>query len=179
MQMEERAILIPISLFIIYNFQQLLQYKETGQSIKAWWNNQRMGRINTMCAWLFGVGNAVLKFLGVRESVFEVTKKETCCEVDLGQFTFNESPMFVPGTTILLLQLIALLMSFIRLGRSGCAVLEMICSLWLVLCFWPFLKGIFMFGKGRYGLPFSTIYKSAALALLFVLFCQKTNHELS
>lgn len=121
----------------------------------------------------------VLKFLGVRESVFEVTKKETCCAVDLGQFTFDESPMFVPGTTILLLQLIALLMSFIRLGRSGCAVLETICSLWLVLCFWPFLKGIFMFGKGRYGLPFSTIYKSAALALLFVLFCQKTNHELS
>ncbi|CAK9315546.1 unnamed protein product [Citrullus colocynthis] len=177
--MEERAILIPISLFIIYNFQQLLQYKETGQSIKAWWNNQRMGRINTMCAWLFGVGNVVLKFLGVRESVFEVTKKETCREVDLGQFTFDESPMFVPGTTILLLQLIALLMSFMRLGRSGCAVLEMICSLWLVLCFWPFLKGIFMFGKGRYGLPFSTIYKSAALALLFVLFCQKANHELS
>ncbi|TYK09602.1 cellulose synthase-like protein H1 isoform X2 [Cucumis melo var. makuwa] len=96
--MEERAIFIPISLFIIYNFQQLLQYKETG--------------------------NVVLKFLGVRETVFEVTKKETCSEVDLGHFTFDESPMFVTGTTILLLQLVALLMSFIRLEKSGSAVLE-------------------------------------------------------
>ncbi|XP_016901847.2 cellulose synthase-like protein H1 [Cucumis melo] len=172
--MEERAIFIPISLFIIYNFQQLLQYKETGQSVRAWWNNQRMGRINTICAWLFGVGNVVLKFLGVRETVFEVTKKETCSEVDLGHFTFDESPMFVTGTTILLLQLVALLMSFIRLEKSGSAVLEVICSLWLLLWFWPFLKGILMFGKGRYGLPFSTIYKSAILTLLFVLLCQGT-----
>ena len=172
--MEERAIFIPISLFIVYNFQQLLQYKETGQSVRAWWNNQRMGRINTICAWLFGVGNAVLKLLGVRETVFEVTKKETYCEVDLGHFTFDESPMFVTGTTILLLQLIALLTSFIRLGRSRSAVLEVICSLWLFLCFWPFLKGILMFGKGRYGLPFSTIYKSAILTLLFVLLCLRT-----
>ncbi|KAL4013713.1 hypothetical protein IC575_025896 [Cucumis melo] len=174
--MEERSISIPIFLFIIYNFQQLLLYKETGQSIRAWWNNQRMGRVNTMCAWLFGLGNVVLKFLGVREVVFEVTKKETYCEADLvGHFMFDESAMFVPATTLLLLQLIALLMSFIRqAGRMRNTVLEVICSVWLVLCFWPFLKGIFVFGKGRYGLPFSTIYKSAALALLFVLLCQRT-----
>src|ERR1051325_9694168 len=107
MQVEERAIFIPISLFIIYNIHQLLQYKETGQSIRAWWNNQRMGRVNTTCAWLFGVWNVVLRFLGVREAVFEVTKKETGSETDLGHFTFDESPMFVPGTTILLIQLIA------------------------------------------------------------------------
>ena len=134
-----------------------------------------MGRVNTMCAWLFGVGSVVLKFLGVREVVFEVTKKETYCEADLEHFMFDESAMFVPATTLLLLQLIALLMSFIRqAGRMRNTVLEVICSVWLVLCFWPFLKGIFLLGKGRYGLPFNTIYKSAALALLFVLLCQRT-----
>ncbi|XP_008455906.2 cellulose synthase-like protein H1 [Cucumis melo] len=168
---KERAIFIPIFLFIIYNFQQLLQYKETGQSIRAWWNNQKMGRVNTMCAWLFGVWDVVLKFLGERETAFEVTKKETCSEINLRHFTFDESPMFVLGTTILLLQLIAL---FIRLERPGSAVLEVVCSIWLLLCFWPFLKGIFMFGRGRYGLSFSTIYKSVAIALLFVLLCQTT-----
>ena len=172
--MKGRAIFIPIFLFIIYNFQQLLQYKETGQSLRAWWNNQKMGRVNTICAWLFGVRNVVLNFLGGKETVFEVTKKETCCEVNLGHFTFDESPMFVPGTTIMLLQFIALFMSFIRLERPRSAVLEVVCSIWLLLCFWPFLKGIFMFGKGRYGLPFSTIYKSAILTLLFVLLCQTT-----
>ena len=118
MQMEESNF-IPIPLFIIYNFHQLLQYKETCQSIKARWNNQRMGRVNTTCAWLFAVGNVVLKLLGVRETVFGITKKDTCCEADLGDFTFDESPMFVSGTTILLIQLIALLMSFIRqVGRQ-------------------------------------------------------------
>ncbi|XP_022140393.1 cellulose synthase-like protein H1 [Momordica charantia] len=175
---QEPTIYIPISLFIVYNFQQLLQYYETGQSIRAWWNNQRMGRINTMCAWFFGVVNVVLKLLGMSETVFEVTKKETSSSKDDGKtdtdsrhFTFDESPKFVMGTTILLVHVVALLISLIgERWRSG--VLEMICSLWLVLCFWPFLKGLF--GKGSYGLPLFTVCKSVVMASVFVHLCHRT-----
>lgn len=191
MQVQEAAMLIPICLFIVYNFEQILQYMETGQSIRAWWNNQRMGRVNTMCAWLLGVVDVVLKILGIAETVFQVTKKDTSTSSSSnnndndkstegnysGRFTFDESPMFVPGTTILLVQVFAIVLSFIRFIRrsanSEMLVLEGICSVWLVLCFWPFLKGIF--GKGRYGLPLPTIYKSATMALLFVLLCRITH----
>ena len=171
--------IIPISIFILYNFQQLLQYFQTGQSLRAWWNNQRMERVNTMCPWLLGVANVVLKLLRISETVFEVTKKDSSSSntdertklEDSNHFTFDESLLFIPGTTIVLVQVSALLMSLTRARGSG--VLEVACSVWLVLCFWPFLKGMFL--KGRYGLPLSTIYKSAALALFFLHLCQKNN----
>uniref|UniRef100_A0A3N7GX26 Uncharacterized protein n=1 Tax=Populus trichocarpa TaxID=3694 RepID=A0A3N7GX26_POPTR len=41
------------------------------------------------------------------------------------------------------------------------------CSIMVVLCFWPFLNGLF--AKGKYGIPLSTTCKSAILALCFVL----------
>ncbi|XP_022970946.1 cellulose synthase-like protein H1 [Cucurbita maxima] len=173
----ERAIIIPISIFILYNFQQLLQYFQTGQSLRAWWNNQRMERVNTMCPWLLGVANVVLKLLRISETVFEVTKKDSSSSntdektklEDSNHFTFDESLLFIPGTTIVLVQVSALLIGLTRARGSG--VLEVACSVWLVLCFWPFFKGMFL--KGRYGLPLSTIYKSAALALFFLHLCQK------
>ncbi|MFS7998859.1 hypothetical protein Hanom_Chr12g01158991 [Helianthus anomalus] len=50
---------------------------------------------------------------------------------------------------------------------------EMFCSVWLLLCFWEFLKGLF--GNGNYGISLSTIWKSRAFALLFVHLCRKSS----
>jgi len=50
-----------------------MEYLETGLSIRAWWNNRRMARINTMNAWLFGVLSVILKVLRISDTVFEVT----------------------------------------------------------------------------------------------------------
>ncbi|XP_038902760.1 cellulose synthase-like protein H1 [Benincasa hispida] len=175
-QVHERAIFIPLLLLVLYNLQQVLQFLKTGQSIRAYWNNQRMARINTMCPYFFGVVGIVLKFLGLAETMFEVTKKESSSsndsgEIDEGSFIFDESPLFLPGTTVLMMQLMALFTSIWRRPAEPGGVGEVICSVWLILCFWPFLKG--MFRKGRYGLPFSTICKSSVLTLLFVYLSQK------
>ena len=181
LQVQEPAFYVLVALFIIYNLYTLSEYLRTGQSIRAWWNNQRMARITTMNAWFFGFLSVLLKFLGILENVFEVTKKDQSSDAsnddDAGRFTFNESPIFVPGTTILLLHLIALVVSLLNLqppanDRHGSGLGEVLCSVWLVLCFWPFLKGLF--GKGKHGIPISTICKSAALALLFLHLCRKT-----
>ncbi|KAI4322516.1 hypothetical protein L6164_022202 [Bauhinia variegata] len=93
---------------------------------------------------------------------------------DAVRFTFDKSPVFVPGTTILLLQLTALVIKLLGLqpppqtgNEAGMG--ELFCSIYLVVCCWPFLKGLF--GKGKYGIPISTISKSAALVFLFVHFC--------
>jgi hypothetical protein len=78
-----------------------------------------MARITTINAWFFGFLSFVLKLLGISEIVFEVTKKDQSSDAanddDAGRFTFNESSIFVPGTTILLLHLTALVVSLLKL----------------------------------------------------------------
>lgn len=132
-----------------------------------------------MCSSLLGMVAVVLKILGLSETVFEVTKKESSSssddkensDGDLGRFTFDESPLFVPVTTILMIQLAALSFGFLGTQPSvqEFGIGEVICCLWLILCFWPFLKG--MFAKGSYGLPWSILFKSSVLAFFFVYLC--------
>ncbi|RVW38932.1 putative cellulose synthase-like protein H3 [Vitis vinifera] len=174
-KVQEPAVLIPISLFVCYNFYTLFEYYGAGFSIRACWNNLRMGRITAVTAWLFGFFSVILKLLGLSETVFEVTKKDQSTtpgegsDKDAGRFTFDGSLIFVPATTLLLVHLMALVTALLGLfdhvgieSRIG----EIICSVWVVLCFSPFLKGLF--GKGKYGIPTSSISKSVALALLFL-----------
>ncbi|XP_059449352.1 cellulose synthase-like protein H1 [Corylus avellana] len=180
-KVEEPAFYVLVALFVIYNLYTLSDYLRTGQSVRAWWNNQRMARITIMNAWFFGFLSVMLKLLGISETVFEVTKKDQSSDStnddDAGRFTFDESLIFVPGTTTLLLHLTALSMILFKLqppadDGHGSGLGEVLCSVWLVLCYWPFLKGLF--GKGKHGIPISIICKSAALALLFLHFCRRT-----
>ncbi|THG13590.1 hypothetical protein TEA_007853 [Camellia sinensis var. sinensis] len=176
----EPVIFIPIALFAIYNLYTLSEYLRIGLSTRAWWNNQRIWRLNTMIAWSFGVLSVLLKLLGLSDTVFEVTQKDQSTNVDdnnanAGKFTFDDSPSFVLGTTILLVNLTALAIGLLRFrlvggAGNGSGIGEFICSMWVVLCFWAFLRGLF--GKGKYGIPSSIIYKSGALALLFVQSCK-------
>ena len=176
MQVNEPAILIPISIFVIFNTYCVSEYIQTNQSIKSWWNNHRMARIIAMTAWLCGFLSVIFKILRLSETVFEVTKKEQSSSIEdsdkkPGRFTFDNSPVFVPGTIILMVNLIALgigFWSFIQRsgGQIAWGIGELACSIWVVLCFWAFLKGLFE--KGKYGIPSSTVYKSAALVFVFV-----------
>ncbi|KAG5545605.1 hypothetical protein RHGRI_017931 [Rhododendron griersonianum] len=184
----EPALLLPLAIFITYNLYTLSEYFRAGLSARAWWNNQRMWRITAMTAWLFGVFSVILKLMGLSETVFEVTQKEQYStngsdddNADVGRFTFDKSPIFIPATTVLLVNLTALVIAILgfqpaappilgfRLvahGRDGSGIGEVIFSSCVVLCLWAFLKGLF--GKGKYGIPLATVYKSGALALLFV-----------
>ena len=114
MQVHEPAIYVYVALFLCYVIYTLIEYLETGLSIRAWWNNPRMARINTMNAWLFGVISVILKVLRISDTVFEVTLKDQSSnnDGDEGRFTFDASLIFVPGTAVLLLQLTALIMGF-------------------------------------------------------------------
>ncbi|KAL3714730.1 hypothetical protein ACJRO7_006606 [Eucalyptus globulus] len=172
---KEPAIIIPATSFVIYNLYCLYEYLAVGLSIRAWWNNQRMQRMTSACPWSFGVLSVGLKLLGLSETVFEVTKKDQSTSSDntnaeLGRFTFDESPVFVPGTTLLLVHLIALFTMSLGLrpqasGSSGSGLGEVICTVWVVMYFWPFFRGLF--GRGKYGIPTTTIMKGAILATFF------------
>lgn len=179
MQLDEQAFLIPVTLLVVYKVYTLSEYCIMKQSIRAWWNNLRMTRITCTSSWLFGLISVILKMLGLSEAVFEVTKKEQSQDYEdetntkSGSFTFDKSPMFVPGMTILLLNLTALFVGVLGFQPSvdsgnGVGIGEKVCASLIVLYFWPFFKGLF--GIGKYGLPISTICKSGALALLFMLY---------
>ncbi|KAH8489027.1 hypothetical protein H0E87_024607 [Populus deltoides] len=173
-EVHEPAIYIYMALFLSYVIYTLIEYHETGLSIRAWWNNQRMARINAMNAWLCGFISVILKVFRISDTVFEVTQKDQSSsnDGDEGRFTFDASLIFVPGTTVLLLQLTALIMGFRGMQLSdGSGLGERLCSIMVVICFWPFLKGLF--AKGKYGIPLSTIFKSAFLALCFVLLAKR------
>ncbi|XVE78449.1 hypothetical protein DITRI_Ditri13aG0146100 [Diplodiscus trichospermus] len=177
-KVDEPAIWIPIAIFVTFNLHTLQEYLKIGLSIRSWWNNPRMGRITATSAYLFGLLSVILKLLGLADTVFDITRKDQSSDGDdtdnVTKFTFNGSAIFVPGTTLMLVHLIALLALSSRLpislvhGAHGVGIGEVFCSLWVVLCFWPFLKGLFE--KGKYGIPSSTIVKSAALAFAFVHF---------
>nr|GMD70101.1 cellulose synthase-like protein H1 [Ipomoea batatas] len=176
-KINEAAIIIAASIFIIYNLYTLSEYIRAGESLRAWWNNQRMWKVYASGSWL----------LGFLKTVFEVTKKDHSSDETLdkdddsnvGRFTFDESPLFVPGTTILLVNMAALFIGFLdyfkqnNKSRRSWSLGEGICSVWVILMYWAFLKGLF--GKGKYGIPLSTIVKSVGLALLFVHACKRPN----
>uniref|UniRef100_A0A7N0RJ80 Uncharacterized protein n=1 Tax=Kalanchoe fedtschenkoi TaxID=63787 RepID=A0A7N0RJ80_KALFE len=177
--------LIPILLFVMYNLHTLCKYIRCGLSMRAWWNNQRAWRINSCSAWLFGVVGIVLKLLGLSETVLELTKKDGpgsddgVADREAGRFTFDESPIFVPATALVLVNLVAFGLGFARIAGAGMNGLiwadvkyepeELGCCIWVPLMLSPFLKGLF--GQGKYGIPRATILKSVALALVFFSFC--------
>ncbi|KAK7375197.1 hypothetical protein VNO78_35890 [Psophocarpus tetragonolobus] len=171
---------IPIALLVSYNVHSLFEYLIIGLSIRCWWNNQRMCIMRTTSAWFIGFWSAMLKLSGIADTVFEITEKEGPSSDgggnngDAGKFTFDKSPVFVVGTTILLVHLMAM---FIKLwglqlqqidSGKECGLGEFISSTYLLLCYWPYLKGLF--ARGKYGIPLSTICKSALFAFLFLYF---------
>ena len=165
---------IAISLFVIYNIHTLLEYLAIGLSITHWWNNQRMCVMRTTTAWFIGFLSAMLKLSGISDTVFEITEKEHTTSgadgnnADAGRFTFDESPVFVVGTTILLVHLTAMLMKFLGLQPTPignvCGLGEFTFSTYLVVCYWPYLKGLF--SRGKYGIPLSTICISSVFSLV-------------
>ncbi|KAK2424356.1 cellulose synthase protein H1 [Trifolium repens] len=175
---------IPFTLYVIYALHTLQEYLSKGLSLRCWWNNQRMITIRSTSVWFIGFLSAMVKLLGISDTVFEVTQKENPTsagaaagddDADAGRFTFDKSPNFVIGTTILLVQLTALVVKILGVqlevhSENGCGIGELMCSVYLVVCYWPFLKGLF--ARGKYGIPLSTIFKSALLAFIFVRFCR-------
>ncbi|CAH9089288.1 unnamed protein product [Cuscuta europaea] len=174
-KVNEAAIVMPASIFISYNLYTLSEYIMGGESIRAWWNNRRMSKLNASGPWLFGFLSAIFKVIGISNTVFEITKKEHTRddtlqeESDVGGFTFDDSPIFIPATTILLVNIAALfigLLDFDKQENKRWSFGEVICSLWVILMYWTYVKGLF--GKGKCGIPFYTILRSGILALLFV-----------
>ncbi|KAG2397358.1 Cellulose synthase-like protein [Vigna angularis] len=111
---QDLGICIPVSVIVIYKVYTVSEYLAAGLSIKAWWNNQRMSIITPMNAGFCAFLSVLLKILRISETVFDITKKDlppttdVVDDKDAGRYTFDESLVFLPGTTILLLHFSAI-----------------------------------------------------------------------
>ncbi|XP_037485628.1 cellulose synthase-like protein H1 [Triticum dicoccoides] len=178
---------IPAALFLSYHVYHLMEYKECGLSVRAWWNNHRMQRITSASAWLLAFLTVILKTLGLSETVFEVTRKESSTssdggagtdEADTGLFTFDSAPVFIPVTALSMLNIVALAVAAWRavVGTAagvhgGPGVGEFVCCGWMVLCFWPFMRGLV--SSGKYGIPWSVRVKAGLIVAAFVHLCTR------
>ncbi|KAF9604522.1 hypothetical protein IFM89_007643 [Coptis chinensis] len=154
-KVSETATLVAAPLFILYNVYVMSEFLGCGLSINAWWNNRRMSMITATTGRLFGVLAIVIKLAGLSETVFEVTPKEQNAtddhnvDPDPGRFTFNDSPMFVPGTALVMVNIVALAMglvsfkSLVWINHSGSGLLEIMCSTWVLVSFLPYVKGLY------------------------------------
>lgn len=178
----EPGFVVPLALFLAYNAYNLGEYVDCRLSARAWWNNQRMQRITSSSAWLLAFLTVVLKTVGLSETVFEVTRKEQQQQqgspdgdgADPGRFTFDSSPVFVPPAALAMLSVVAVAVGAWRAvtgggggGGGGPGVGEFVCCAWLLLCFWPFVRGL-VGGRGSYGIPWSVRIKAALLVAAFV-----------
>ncbi|PWZ36792.1 Cellulose synthase-like protein H1 [Zea mays] len=174
----EPGFVVPLALFLAYNAYNLGEYVDCRLSARAWWNNQRMQRITSSSAWLLAFLTVVLKTVGLSETVFEVTRKEQQqgspdgdrADADPGRFTFDSSPVFVPPAALAMLSVVAVAVGAWRAvtgGGGGPGVGEFVCCAWLLLCFWPFVRGL-VGGRGSHGIPWSVRIKAALLVAAFV-----------
>ncbi|XP_020596958.1 cellulose synthase-like protein H1, partial [Phalaenopsis equestris] len=171
----EREFLLVATLFASYIIYCVAEFKLCGKSYREWWNNHRMQRITPITAFLFGFLSVVFKLLGVSDTVFEVTRKNQSPQtgqVEPGRFTFDRSPVFISGTAVVLVHIMAAGMVLLRLAgwatggeAKGSGVGEMVCCGWILVAFGPFVRGLF--GNGSYGIPWSVVIKAGAFSVFF------------
>ncbi|KAH9307456.1 hypothetical protein KI387_035367 [Taxus chinensis] len=161
---------IVVAMFLsLYGFK-ILEHILNGCSTREWLNNQRMWFIVSISSWIFSFFDVGMKIVGLSETVFVVTPKGSGDEeqVNEGDFTFGSSPLFIPPTTVLLINLAVIFYNIIGFvgglyGIKDMQLAEFFCSVWVVFNLVPFLKGLVRKGKG--GLPWNIVISSTALVL--------------
>jgi len=150
-----------------------------GDTLKGWWNEQRMWMVRRITSYLYGLTDTVRKLLGLSKMTFAVTSKVSeeneskRYEQEIMEFG-SSAPEYVIIATVALLNLICLVggLSQIMTGRWN--ILMNVFSPQLILCGMlvitniPFYEAMFMRkDKGR--IPFSVTLASISFAILALL----------
>ncbi|XXG68774.1 hypothetical protein AAC387_Pa06g1783 [Persea americana] len=158
----------------------LLELLVAQGTVKMWWNETRMWMMKGSSSYLVSVIVIILKSLGISEAGFEITSKVIDDEAlkryrqEVMEFAVP-SPMFIPPTTLALLNLYCFIKAATMVMIKGWAAfdqmaLQIIISGYISLISMPLYEAMFLRkDKGR--MPTCiTVYSSLlALALLYVL----------
>ncbi|RWR81912.1 Cellulose synthase [Cinnamomum micranthum f. kanehirae] len=161
-----------------YSLGELLSAKGT---VKMWWNETRMWMIRGVSSFLIAVVVTILKSLGISESGFEITSKVIDDDAlkrykqEVMEFAVA-SPMFVPPTTLSLLNLYCLLRSTVLMILQGepsvldHMALQLILSGFISLISLPLYEASFLRrDKGRMPTSITAYSTLLVFALLYLL----------
>ncbi|RWR73226.1 cellulose synthase-like protein E6 [Cinnamomum micranthum f. kanehirae] len=169
--------LVPFSYVIIAKYTySLAEHLWHGETLKAWWNDQRMWLYRKTSAYLFGTIDAILNLLGITKSAFTITVKVPDDELskryeqEIMEFG-TTSPLFTILATLAMVNLVCLGGAIKRVvmddggGAVGPFVLQFAqCGLWVLINI-PLYEGLFL-RKDMGRMPPSLAFTSTALAVL-------------
>lgn len=153
----------------------LLELLAAKGTVRMWWNETRMWMMEGSSSCLFSVMVIVMKSLGIAEVGFEITSKVVDEEAmkrykqEMMEFAVP-SPMFIPPSTLSLLNLYCLLEAMVRVMRIGWGAfdemaMQILISGYIVLISLPLYEAMLLRkDKGR--MPTSVTTKSLLLAAI-------------
>ncbi|KQJ90650.1 cellulose synthase-like protein E6 [Brachypodium distachyon] len=168
-----------ISVFCVKNLYSLCESLLCGDTLKGWWNGQRMWMVKRITSYLYGVIDTVRKLIGLSKMSFAVSSKVSDedeskrYEQEIMEFGSSD-PEYVIIATIALLNLVCLAggLSQMMTGERGirfnvfCPQL-ILCGM-LVITSVPFYEAMFLRkDKGR--IPFSVTLASIGFVMLTFL----------
>jgi hypothetical protein len=165
--------------FCVKNMYSLYEALSCGDTLKGWWNEQRMWMVRRITSYLYGFIDTARKLLGLSKMAFAVTSKVSeedeskRYEQEIMEFG-SSSPEYVIIATAALLNLICLVGGLSQIMTGGWIILLNVFFPQLILCGMlvvtsiPFYEAMFMRkGKGR--IPFSITLASIGFAMLALL----------
>ncbi|KAF6146054.1 hypothetical protein GIB67_033413 [Kingdonia uniflora] len=163
-------------LFLGAYVQDFLDFVLEGGMIQRWCNDQRMWNIRGISSYLFGAAEFAFQSLGISAFGFNITNKvmddEQNKKYEKGLFEFGvSSPLFLPMTTIAILNLVAFVVGLITItrdGNFGAVFAEMFMCGYVMVNSWPIYEAVALrTDRGR--MPTTITLVSTLLVLILYL----------
>uniref|UniRef100_A0A0A9DKN6 Uncharacterized protein n=1 Tax=Arundo donax TaxID=35708 RepID=A0A0A9DKN6_ARUDO len=160
----------------VKNMYSLYEALSHGDTLRGWWNGQRMWMVKRITSYLYGVIDTIRKLLGLSKMGFQVTSKVSDedeakrYEQEIMEFG-TPSPEYVIVATIALFNLVCLVggLSQIMTGGGNMPLnvffLQVILCGVLVIINFPIYEAMFL-RKDRGGIPFSVTLASIGFVML-------------
>lgn len=153
--------------------QHIMEVIISGQSLKAWWNEQRHWLIIAVTSQFFACVNVIMKLVGVREVDFELTNKaideDQLKRYENEQFDFQgASSMILPATTLSLLNMATLIRGGWRMIMENSfdeLFAQLFISCYILALSYPLLEGI-LFRRDNGRIPTRISLWSIAIAIV-------------
>jgi hypothetical protein len=168
-----------IYVFCVKNMYSLYEALSCGDTLKGWWNGQRMWLVKRITSYLYGVIDTLRKLLGLSKVTFAVSSKVSDEDVskryDQEIMEFGSSaPEYVIIATIALLNLVCLVGGLRHIMTGGWNVLFSVLPIQIFLCEMlvitniPFYEAMF-FRKDNGRIPSSVTLASIGFVVLAFL----------
>ncbi|KAF6175036.1 hypothetical protein GIB67_039584 [Kingdonia uniflora] len=158
--------------------QRLIEMISLGESLRVWWNEERMWMIKAITCHFFGFMDVILKSLGIREINFEPTNKaadeeQVMKRYKMDKFDFHGATvLLLPSTTIVLLNLVSFVLGLQRaiMKKSFDAMFGQLFLSFIVLVFsFPVIEGMVV-RKDKGCIQGSVILYSVAILIVILSF---------